>query len=282
MIKSVLVYIDGSSSSKAATLAAIKIAREQKANLVGMAIVHEPGVHAGRSTSISGSSFEYIRDKSQLVDASTRAAGWLATFESHCRSAGIPVEVLKIVGRPAESLLAEIGRHDLTLIGSESDFQFETARDIRSTREKILRRASRPVLLVPSGTTGASGPLGSRVLVAYDGGRVAQRALASFATSGLGQSREVHIATVGDDGAKAMEVAMQAAASLRTSGIKATAHSIVSVLPDSDALVEFGTKLGAGLVVMGAFARPRIKELFSISLTRALVASSPTPIYLQH
>src|ERR1039457_3841247 len=141
MIKSVLVYIDGSSSSKAATLAAIKIAREQKANLVGMAIVHEPGVHAGRSTRISGSSFEYIRDKSQLVDASTRAAGWLATFESHCRSAGVPVEVLKIVGRPAESLLAEIERHDLTLIGSEADFQFETARDIRSTREKILRRA---------------------------------------------------------------------------------------------------------------------------------------------
>ena len=202
MIKSVLVYVDGSSSSKAATLAAIKIAREQKANLVGMAIVHEPGVHAGRSTSISGSSFEYIRDMSQLVDASTRAAGWLATFESHCRSAGVPVEVLKIVGRPAESLLAEIERHDLTLIGSEADFQFETARDIRSTREKILRRASRPVLLVPNGATGASGPLGPRVLVAYDGGRVAQRALASFAISGLAQSREVHIATVGDDGAK--------------------------------------------------------------------------------
>jgi nucleotide-binding universal stress UspA family protein len=84
------------------------------------------------------------------------------------------------------------------------------------------------------------------------------------------------------EGEKAMETAMHAAENLRASGIMATPHAIVSVLPDSDALVEFGTKLGAGLVVMGAFARSRIKEMFSGSLTRALVAGSPTPIYLQH
>jgi nucleotide-binding universal stress UspA family protein len=87
---------------------------------------------------------------------------------------------------------------------------------------------------------------------------------------------------VGADGEKAMETAMHAAENLRASGIKATPHGIVSALPDSDALVEFGAKLGAGLVVMGAFARSRIKEMFSGSLTRALVAGSPTPIYLQH
>jgi len=75
---------------------------------------------------------------------------------------------------------------------------------------------------------------------------------------------------------------MQAAGRLRAAGIEATARSIVSALPDSDPLVELGTKLGAGLVVMGAFARSRIRELFSGSLTRALVAGSPTPIYLQH
>jgi len=100
--------------------------------------------------------------------------------------------------------------------------------------------------------------------------------------SGLGESRDVHVATIGDDGEKAMETAMQAAGRLRAAGIEATARSIVSALPDSDPLVELGTKLGAGLVVMGAFARSRIRELFSGSLTRALVAGSPTPIYLQH
>jgi nucleotide-binding universal stress UspA family protein len=280
MIKNILVYVDGSSSSEDATLAAIKIARERGATLVGMAIVHGPGVPADKSTGLGGSSF--AKDPSQVVDEDARAAGWLATFECRCQSAAVPAKVLKIAGWPAESLIAEIERHDLTLIGCKADFQFESMRDIRATREKILRHARRPVLLIPDGANPASDPLGSRVLVAYDGGPAAARALASFAASGLGKSREVHIATVGDDGAKAMETAMQASESLRTSGIKATAHSIVSVLPDCDALIEFGTKLDAGLVVMGAFAHSRIKELFSGSLTRALVASNPTPIYLQH
>jgi nucleotide-binding universal stress UspA family protein len=60
--------------------------------------------------------------------------------------------------------------------------------------------------------------------------------------------------------------------------------SAYSVYPYNrqEALVELATKLGAGLVVMGAFARSRIKEMFSGSLTRALVADSPRPLYLQH
>ena len=75
---------------------------------------------------------------------------------------------------------------------------------------------------------------------------------------------------------------MHAAENLCASGIKATSHGLVSALPDSDAFVEFRAKLGAGLVVMGASSRSRIKEMFSGSLTRTLVASSQTPIYLQH
>ncbi len=282
MINSILVCIDGSTSSRAATRTAIRIARERKATLVGMAIVHESDFHAGTSTSIAGSTIEYEWDGALLANARAHAASWLATFESRCRSAGVPARVIEIVGPPAESILAEMEHHDLALIGSEANFQFESKRDIRATLEKILRHASRPVLLVPDGAEGVSPPMGPTVLVAYDGGQAAERALTSFATSGLGESRDVHVATVGDDGEKAMETAMRAAERLHASGIKATAHSIVSALPDSDALVELGNKLGAGLVVMGAFARSRIKELFSGSLTRALVANSPTPIYLQH
>jgi len=178
------------------------------------------------------------------------------------------------VPRSPEDVIAEIERHDLTLIGHEANFQIESKGDHRTTREKILRRTSHPVLLVPDDATGMSDPLGPTVLVAYDGGPAAARALASFVASGLGESRDVHIATVGDDGEKAMETAMHAVENLRASGINATAHGIVSILPDSEALVEFGARLGAGLVVMGAFARSRFKEMFSGSLTRALVRAA--------
>ena len=282
MIRNILVCIDGSASSEETTLAAIKIARERNATLVGMAIGHEPGFQAGTRARIHDSSFDRRWTNLRPVDAHAYATMLLGTFERRCRSAQVPVRVLEIVPRSPEDIIAEIERHDLTLVGHEATFQFESKGDHRTVREKILRRISRPVILIPDDATGVSDPFGQTVLIAYDGGPAAARALASFVASGLGESRDVHVATVGDDGEKAMETAMQAAENLRASGITATPHGIVSVLPDSDALVEFGTKLGAGLVVMGAFARSRIKEMFSGSLTRALVAGSPTPIYLQH
>ena len=282
MIKNILVCIDGSASSEETTLTAIKIARERNANLIGMVVVPEPDSRAGAHTSIDGSSFARRWHKGWPVDVRAYSAMLLATFERRCQAAGVPARVLEVVDRSPEDIIAEIERHDLTLIGHEANFQFETKGDQRAAREKILRHISRPVLLIPDDSTGMSDPLGPTVLIAYDGGPAAERALASFAASGLGESREVHVATIGDDGEKAMETAMQAAERLRAVGINATTHSIVSVLPDSDALVELATKLGAGLVVMGAFARSRMKELFSGSLTRALVAGSQTPIYLQH
>jgi len=282
MIKNILVCIDGSVSSEETTLTAIKIARERNASLVGMAISHTPGSQPGMRAGIHGSSIDRRWTNLRPVDAHDYAAMLLATFERCCRSARVPVRVLKIVPRSPEDIIAEIERQDLTLIGHEATFQLESKGGHRSTREKILRRISRPVVLIPDDATGVSDPLGPTVLVAYDGGPAAARAMASFVASGLGESRDVHVATVGEDGEKAMETAMHAAEDLRASGIRAIPHSIVSALPDSDALVEFATKLGAGLVVMGAFARSRIKELFSGSLTRALVAGSPAPIYLQH
>ena len=280
MLKNILVCIDGSASSEETTLTAIKIARERNASLVGMVLVHEPDSRAGAHTNIDGSSFVHRWSRWRHVDVQAYAAMLLATFQRRCMAAGVPVRVLEVVDRSPEDIIAEIDLHDLTLIGHED--QAESKSDRRATREKILRHTSRPVLLIPDDTTGMSDPLGPTVLIAYDGGQAAERALASFAASGLGQSRDVHVATIGDDGEKAMETAMQAADRLRAAGIEATAHSIVSALPDSEALVELETKLGAGLVVMGAFARSRIKELFSGSLTRALVAGSLTPVYLQH
>jgi nucleotide-binding universal stress UspA family protein len=64
--------------------------------------------------------------------------------------------------------------------------------------------------------------------------------------------------------------------------IQATGHSIVSTLSNAEALAEFGQTIDVGMVVMGAFARSRMAELFGGSATRALAEHSQTPLYLQH
>jgi nucleotide-binding universal stress UspA family protein len=282
MIKNILVCLEGSPSTEATTMTAIEIARERNASLTGIAIVDEPDIRAGAVTGIGGSSFKHQRDESLLADARVHADDWQATFEGRCKVAGVPARSLESVGRPADIIIAEIERHDLTLIGRDANFRFETNGEDRATREKILRHASHPILLVPERVGHSQPSLGATVLVAYDGGAAATRALTSFAASGLAESRKVHVATVDDDGEKAWELAERAVKSLDSMGIHAIVHSIVSVLPNAEALVKFGSEIGASLVVMGAFARSRMAEFFSGSSTRALAECSPMPLYLQH
>jgi nucleotide-binding universal stress UspA family protein len=136
----------------------------------------------------------------------------------------------------------------------------------------------RPVLLVPE----SSIALGRTVLVAYDGSGAAKRAITSFAASGIAQGRAVHVATVDDNGVVGMEMAERGVAMLRAANVPATAHNIVSVLSNIDALFKMAKELQAGLLVMGAFTRSRLRQLFSGSVTRGLVERTEVPLYLQH
>jgi nucleotide-binding universal stress UspA family protein len=214
-----------------------------------------------------------------VAEARTRAADALALFERRCRDAGIPAHALEIVGRPAVSILHEMEARDLTVMGRDANFRFEIESEDTATREEILHRAARPLLLVPEGS---HGPLGKEVVVAYDGSRAAKRAIASFAASGLAQSRNIHVATVGDNGAQAWEMASAGVKLLAELGIAAETHNLVSAVPSVDALFAFANEIGAGLMVMGAFAHSRLAHLFHRSVTRGLVERTTIPLYLQH
>jgi nucleotide-binding universal stress UspA family protein len=279
MIKEALVCLESSASSDAATRLAITIANQSKARLVGLAIVDEPDIRAGAATGIGGASYKHERDESLLADARHAAADALALFERRCREGNVEARALEIVGRPADSILAEMETRDLTIIGRDANFRFETESDDAATREAILHRATRPVLLVPEG---ADGPIGQNVVVAYDGSRAAKRAIASFAASGLAASRNVHVATVDDNGAQAYEMATAGVKALADAGVAAVPHNIVTALTNVEALFKFAGEIHAGLMVMGAFAHSRLAHLFHGSVTRGLVERTAVPLYLQH
>jgi nucleotide-binding universal stress UspA family protein len=279
MIKDILVCLEGSASPEAATRLAISIARSSSAQMAGLAIIDEPDIRAGSATSIGGASYKQERDDALVADAKKAAADWVALFEHRCRQAGVAARSLEVVGRPAESILTEMEAHHLTVIGRDANFRFETeATDFR-TLNTILHEAMRPVLLVPETT---ERELNQTVLVAYDGSGAAKRAITSFAASGIAQGRQVHIATVDDNGVVGMEMAERGAAMLQAAGVAAKAHNIVSVLSNTDALFKMAKDLNAGLMVMGAFTRSRLRQLFSGSVTRGLVEQTDIPLYLQH
>jgi len=279
MIKEALVCLESSPSSETATRLALSIAAEHGAPLVGLAIVDEPDIRAGAATGIGGASFKHERDEALVADARKRAADCLALFERRCREASVAARSLEVVGRPAASILAEMETRDLTIIGRDANFRFETESDDAATREAILHRASRPVLLVPEN---ASVPLARNVVVAYDGSKAAKRAIASFAASGLARGHNIHVASVDDSGEQAWELATAGVNILVEAGIAAIPHNIVSALSNVEALFGFAKEINAGLIVMGAFAHSRIAHLFHGSVTRGVVERTTIPLYLQH
>jgi nucleotide-binding universal stress UspA family protein len=279
MLKEILVCLEGSQSAEAATRIAIEIAGITGSNLAGLAIIDEPDIRAGTAVGIGGSSFKRERDDTLMADAKKHADDWIALFDRRCRQAGISARSLEVVGRPADKILSEMDGYDLVVIGKDANFRFETDADDAKTRDAILYRASRPVLLVPASDEPT---LGKTVLVAYDGSGTAKRAIASFIASGLAASRDIHIGTVDDNGAAAWEMANRAVQMFAAAGIPATGHNIVSVLSNVDALFNLADKVQADLMVMGAFTRSRLAGFFAGSATRGLLEKAAIPLYLQH
>jgi nucleotide-binding universal stress UspA family protein len=135
------------------------------------------------------------------------------------------------------------------------------------------------VLLVPED---AEGWLGKPVVVAYDGSQAAQRAMASFAATGLAAGRDVLVATVEDRGDRAWEIATAGVKLLAEAGVVAEPRNIVSALSNVEALFQLANQVAAGVIVMGAFAHSRLAHLFHGSVTRGLLERTTIPVYLQH
>jgi nucleotide-binding universal stress UspA family protein len=278
LINEMLVCIEGSASGERAVDLAISLAQRLGARLTGLAIVDEPDIRSGAATGIGGSSYKRQRDDALVNDAEARVHAWLGQFEARCREARVPVHVLEERGRPEPTILEKMGAYDLTLMGRHANFKFETKASDPGTRDGILHRSRQPVLVVPEDQPIES----TRVMIAFDGSSAAKRAIRSFADSGLAAERDLHVVCVDDDGANAWEMATRGVALFAEVGLAATPVNVVSVLPIADALIETRAKLGAGLMVMGAYTKSTLSEFVWGSVTRELVEKTLVPLLLQH
>jgi nucleotide-binding universal stress UspA family protein len=99
----------------------------------------------------------------------------------------------------------------------------------------------------------------------------------------MARDRELHVATVDDDGAVAYEIAAEGCRLLHSEfGLRAEPENVVSIEPVADALLERRDKLGAGLIVVGGYVPSPLARLVWGSVTHGILEKSVVPVFLHY
>jgi len=142
-----------------------------------------------------------------------------------------------------------------------------------SNLERIVRAASRPVFVASR----AFKPI-EKVLVAYDGGSSAMKAVDHIARSPLFRGLKVEVITVGADSPDHRKGLENAKALLKAAGMDADTR-VTEGRPE-DVLGTLVEAEGFGMLVMGAYGHSRIRSLVIGSTTTEMVRSCKVPVVL--
>lgn len=170
-----------------------------------------------------------------------------------------------IAGVEAEARVIVIGKR-----GEAADF---ARGHLGSNLERIVRAAHRPILVASR----AFSPV-EKILIAYDGGSSAMKAVDHIARSPLFAGLAVHVVTVGIETEVTAKRLSDAKALLQAAGIAAETR-IVPGQPETG-LGRLVEEEQFGMVVMGAYGHSRIRSLIIGSTTTEMIRSCKVPVLL--
>ncbi len=159
------------------------------------------------------------------------------------------------------------------LIGKRGEAADFARGHLGSNLERIVRASHKPVFVASR----AFKPI-SKVLVAYDGGASAMKAVDHIARNPLFQGLSVHVVTVGHATPEAVKGLDDARAMLKVAGIAAET-SILPGQPET-ALGKLVDEAQFDMLVMGAYGHSRIRNLIIGSTTTAMIRSCKVPVVL--
>jgi nucleotide-binding universal stress UspA family protein len=159
------------------------------------------------------------------------------------------------------------------LIGKRGEAADFARGHLGSNLERIVRACRKPVFVASRSFRPVS-----KVLVAYDGGTSAMKAIDHIARSPLFQGLEIHVVTVGTATPEVKTGLEDARAVLNAAGIK-VATSVLPGQPET-ALGKLVDDAQFDMLVMGAYGHSRIRSLVIGSTTTEMIRSCKVPVVL--
>ena len=187
---------------------------------------------------------------------------------------GIPNASTKLRnGDLLEALVDLESDAEIVVIGKRGEAADFAKLHLGSNLERVVRSAHKPILVAPR----AYAPF-HNFLIAYDGGRSANRAVEYVAASPLMRELKCTIFMVGADTPEHRSQLEEAASTLRSAGFEVEARLHAG---EPDELI--GTAVeeeGFGLLVMGAYGHSRLRNLVIGSTTTAMVRRCKVPVLM--
>ncbi|WP_116137714.1 universal stress protein [Trinickia diaoshuihuensis] len=272
--KTLLVHIDDSTRSEARTAFACDLALKYEAHLIGLYVVCQdvlrPILTGEESVDLGANEARHAR---QANDAQTR-------FTAVAQRAGCPFEWRAPSGPSVETAVLHARHADLLVLGQE-DPENPATHVARHFVEDVVMSAGRPAVVLPH--AGRIATFGESVLVAWDSGREAARALAD-AVPLLKRARFVTVVTVSKRPEDSTAEDMDVAGYLERHGVRASFASVPrqSGMGTGATLLNQLSDRHADLLVMGAYGHARARERVLGGVTHTLLETMTVPVFMSH
>ena len=278
MLRSILVALDDTGASRAAQELGIDFAREHDAQITGLAILDREHIVRPTPVGIGGFAYKQHRDQVKLEQAHRFLERLEQQFGKKCEDLGSAWQVLEVEGAPFDIICGEAHRHDLVVIGRDTDFHLDEEPAVADVVHRLLEHNPRPVLVCPEDAGGRSGP----ILCASDGGPRSSRAMHMLALLGLARQQPVHILAIGSSDTEARLFAERPADLLGRYGMQVGLHPVITRAEPVDVICEQAERLGASMVVVGSSGHGRLRDFFVGSTARSLLNGCPYPVFVSH
>lgn len=275
MIKDLIVNL-GLGAHDPAGEYAVSLAEKFGAHVLGLAVAYEPVIPGAV---MGGIPPEFI--ETQRAEANSKAKAAVARFEELARRAGISYEhrILSASLSGAADQLGRLARRfDLVVLGQP---EREETMPEEVIDEGALFESGRPVIFVPFIQKG--GIKLDRVMMCWDGGRAATRAVADSLPL-MKQAKQVEVVIIASGRAKSDEMpGADLGQHLARHGLKVDVKRITS--PDIDVastILSYAADSSADLIVMGGYGHSRLREFVLGGATRGILEAMTVPVLMSH
>ena len=287
MYKTILVHVDGSARQQSRLLAAALLADAHGGHVVGSAAT---GMSMASYAVLNGSMAMPVSNR-EFQDLRIEAAALLDGFVDQAARLGMQAPETRLVeDSTRDSLLLQSRYADLVVLSQDDGAsaakpgleEGALRGALRGLPQYLALHGVRPVLVVPASYRGQ--PLAANVLVGWDGGVPAQRAI-DAALPLLRAAGSVRLAVINPDdqpGLHGDQPGADMALHLARHGVRVDVDVERTRAPEAEALMDMARDCHAGLLVTGAFGHSRYREWILGGVTREMLDHAPAPLLIAH